>query len=106
ALFAKTTVSPVTGDAGILLELLARQNRTVGAECVLRAGGDEDRARDTIASPYSVSPATVNMQMTRTIDAPTDVTVSCTVENYEWNASDTSIVALKLSGSSRADVQQ
>jgi hypothetical protein len=106
ALFAKTTISPVTGDAGILLELLARQNRTVGAECALKAGGDEDRARDTIASPYSVSPATINMQMTRTIAEPTDITVSCTVENYSWNAADTSIVALKLSGSSRSDVQQ
>jgi len=104
ALFAKTTIDPVVDSQG-LGELL-RQAKTVNAECILAAGGDEDRGRQTIASPYSVSPSTVNLQMTRTLDAPTDVKISCTVNDYKWSAKDTSIIALKLAGSSRTDVQQ
>ncbi len=104
AIFAKTTVDPVISSLG-LGELL-RGNKTVNAECTLAAGGDEDRSRQTVASPYSVSPSTVNMQMTRTIDVATDIKVSCTVNDYKWSAKDTSIIALKLAGSSRQDVQQ
>jgi hypothetical protein len=104
ALFAKTTISPSITSQG-LGELL-RLTKTVSAECVLSAGGDEDHARQAIASPYSTSPSTVNMQMTRTLDAPTDIKITCTVNDYKWSATDTSIIALKLSGSSRSDVQQ
>jgi hypothetical protein len=43
------------------------------------------------------------MQMTRSIDAPSDIAVVCD-SDYAWRASDTSIVALKLAGSTRTDV--
>ena len=102
ALFAKTTITPNLGNDG-LGELL-RQSKTVNAECVLEAGGDQDNARQTVASPGSVSPSTVNLQLTRTLSAPTDVKVSCTVNDYTWSATDTSIIALKLSGTTRQDV--
>lgn len=104
AILAKTTITPAISDLG-LGELL-RGTKTVNAECILKAGGDEDHGRQTIASPYSVSPSTVNLQMTRTLDAATDVTISCDVNDYKWTATDTSIIALKLAGSSRSDVQQ
>jgi hypothetical protein len=104
ALFAKTTITPAISSLG-LGELL-RGTKTVNAECILKAGGDEDHGRQTIASPYSVSPSTVNLQMTRSIDVATDVKISCDVNDYKWSATDTSIIALKLSGSSRSDVQQ
>ncbi len=103
ALFAKTIVTAEVGNLG-LGELL-RQNKTVSAQCSLTAGGDQDNASQQVAGPYSQAPATMNMQLTRTIDTPTDIKVTCTVNDYPWNASDTSIVALKLSGSSRTDVQ-
>ena len=103
AIFAKTTITAEVGNLG-LGELL-RQNKTVSAQCALTAGGDQDNASGLVASPYSQAPNTLNMQITRTIDVATDVKVSCTINDYVWNASDTSIVALKLSGSSRTDVQ-
>lgn len=104
AIFAKTTITPEVGNNG-LGELL-RQVRTVSAQCVLSAGGDEDHGNQVVASPYSQAPATVNMQLTRSLDKPTDVKVACTVNDYPWNAADTSIIAVKLASSSRTDVTQ
>jgi hypothetical protein len=98
---AKTTITGVAGDLG-LGELL-RPNKTAGAECTLEIGGDVDKSRNAVATPGSETPATVNMQMTRTIDNPTDAILSCSVTNVPWRASDTSIVALKLQGSTRID---
>lgn len=104
AIFAKTTITPEVGNTG-LGELL-RQVKTVSAQCVLGAGGDEDHANQVVASPYSQAPSTLNMQLTRSLDKPTDVKVSCTVNDYPWNAADTSIIAVKLSSSTRTDVTQ
>ncbi len=98
---AKTTITGVAGDLG-LGELL-RPNKTAGAECTLEIGGDVDKARQAVATPGSETPATINLQMTRSIDAPTDAILSCSVTNVPWRASDSSIVALKLQGSTRVD---
>lgn len=101
-LLGKSTISPVSPVLG-LGELL-RQSKTSDAQCILGAGGDEDRARSGVTSPGSQSPASVNMQITRTIDKPTDVTITCDVNDIGWRASDTSIIALKLASSNRAAV--
>lgn len=98
---AKTTITGVAGDLG-LGELL-RPNKTAGAECTLEIGGDVDKSRTVVATPGAETPGTVNMQMTRTIDTPTDAILTCSVTNVPWRASDSSIVALKLQGSSRVD---
>jgi len=98
---AKTTITGVAGDLG-LGELL-RPNKTASAECTLDIGGDVDKARTAVATPGSETPGTVNMQMTRTLDTPTDAILTCSVTNVPWRASDSSIVALKLQGSTRVD---
>ena len=98
---AKTTITGVAGDLG-LGELL-RPNKTASAECTLEVGGDVDKSRTVVASPGAETPGTINMQMTRTIGTPTDAILSCSVTNVPWRASDTSIVALKLQGSTRVD---
>lgn len=98
---AKTTITGVAGDLG-LGELL-RTNKTAGAECTLEIGGDVDKSRQAVVTPGSETPATINMQMTRTIASPTDAILGCSVTNVPWRASDTSIVALKLQGSTRTD---
>jgi hypothetical protein len=100
ALYAKTTLSPIIDDQG--LGELFRQTKTGDGHCQLDAAGDVDDARTTILSPYSQHPSTVNLQMTRTIDTPIDVKLVCD-SNIPWKASDTSIIALKLQGSSRSD---
>jgi len=98
---AKTTITADASELGIG-ELL-RQNKTAGAECILEVGGDQDHARQAVVTPGSVAPSTLNVQMTRTIDTPTDVLLNCNVNDYTWRATDTSIVALKLNGSTRVD---
>jgi len=98
---AKTTITGVAGDLG--LGELVRTNKTAGAECTLEIGGDVDKARQAVVTPGSETPATINMQMTRTIASPTDAILSCSVTNVPWRASDTSIVALKLQSSTRTD---
>ena len=104
AIFAKVILSPTTGDLGVLSELL-KPIKSAGGHCILEAAGDVDDARDAIASPYAQTPATINMQMTRTIENPSDITVTCDAP-VPWRASDTSIIALKLSGSSRVDTTE
>lgn len=98
---AKTTVTGVAGDLG-LGEVL-RTNKTASAECTLEIGGDVDKSRHAVVTPYAETPATINMQMTRTIASPTDAILSCSVTHVPWRASDTSIVALKLQSSTRTD---
>lgn len=100
-LLAKTTISPIAQSQG-LGEVL-NPDKTSSAQCVLEAGGDQDNARTPIASPGTFTPATLNNQMTRSIDAPVDVTLTCDVTNLNWKATDSSIVALKLEGSTRTD---
>lgn len=100
ALTAKTTLSPQITDQG-LGELL-RPTKTGEGHCQLDAAGDVDDARTTILSPYSQHPSTVNLQMTRTVDTPVDIKLVCD-SNIQWKATDTSIIALKLQGSSRSD---
>lgn len=98
---AKTTITGVAGDMG-LGELL-RPNKTAGAECTLEIGADVDKARAVVASPGAETPQTINLHMTRSIDTPTDAILTCSVTNVPWRASDSSIVALKLQGSTRTD---
>lgn len=102
-LLAKTTLTVAQSDQG-LLDVLLRASKTANGRCTLGSGGDQDDARQTIASPGSQGPATLNLQLTRTIASPTDITLDCDVNDVRWRASDTSIVAVRLGESSRTDV--
>lgn len=102
AIFAKTTLAPATTDGGLLGELL-RNDRSAFGRCRLNVGGDEDVAQEAIANPGTRQPSTVNLQLTRTIDSAVNAELICE-SNIPWGAADTSILALKLSGSSRQDV--
>jgi hypothetical protein len=102
AILAKTTITADTVNLG--LGELFRADKTGNAECVLDAGGDQDNARQTVASPGSLSPSTVNLQMTRTLGQASDITLTCSVNDYKWKATDTSILAIKLASSSRTEV--
>lgn len=97
---AKATLSPEITDLG-LGEIL-RNPKTGGGHCVLNAGGDVDDARQPILTPQSETPSTINMQITRSFDKPSDVVVNCD-SNIGWHANDASIIAIKLSSTSRTD---
>ena len=101
ALFAKTTLSALSGTQGLLGETL--QQRQGGGHCVFDVGGEIDDARAQISAPGENQPGTLNLQMTRTIGAPTDAVLKCDA-NVPWKATDTSIIAIKLTGSNRTDV--
>jgi hypothetical protein len=98
-LLAKTTMTTDLTDQGLLGEIL-KADKTIAGHCILSSGGDQDDARAPIATPYTETPSTMNMQLTRTIDTPTDIAVTCD-SNYAWRTSDTSIVALRLADSVR-----
>lgn len=97
---AKVTLSPEVQDLG-LGEIL-RNPKTGGGHCVLDAGGDVDDARQPILTPQSSTPSTLNLQITRTLGKPSDIVLNCDA-NIGWHANDASIIAIKLSTTSRTD---
>lgn len=101
-LMAKSTLEADPGDRG-LGELL-RVAKTGSAECTLSLDGEEDKGRATVVSPGSAAPNTVYVQFTRTLDRTADAVLTCGVNDFNWRAADTSIVALKLADSTRTDV--
>jgi hypothetical protein len=98
----KTVVSGVQPPgAGLVTELL-KPDKTAVAHCKLDAAGDADEGYAPIASPFSLTTDTMNLQLTRTLAAPADLVLTCD-SNIAWRAANTSIIALKLAGSSRVD---
>ncbi|MCW3012995.1 MAG: hypothetical protein JWO02_87 [Solirubrobacterales bacterium] len=98
----KTVVSGVQPPgAGVVTELL-KPDKTAVAHCKVDAAGDSDEGFAPIASPFSLATDTLNLQLTRTLAAPADIVLRCD-SNISWRAANTSIVALKLSGSTRVD---
>ena len=103
AIFAKTILTPDTTDLGLLGELL-KNTKTAAGHCVLDAAGDVDHSRAPVATPYTSTPTTLTMQITRTLASPQDIKLTCDVNDVPWRASDTSIIAVKLANSQRTDV--
>jgi hypothetical protein len=97
---AKMTMSPEIQPLG-LGEIL-RNPKTGGGHCVLDAGGDVDDARQPILTPEASIPSTLNMQLTRSFSKPSDIVLNCD-SNIGWHSNDASIVAIKLSKTSRID---
>lgn len=102
AVFAKATLTPFIPDRG-LLDVLLKENKTVAAECTLDVNGTGDFALSAIATPSSVHPATVNTQLTRTLDTPGKAVLTCEADKVHWAASDSSIIALKVGSTSRTE---
>lgn len=102
AVFAKTTITPYINDQG-LLDTLFKDNKTLGAECTLDVNGTGDFAIEPVVSPGSANPATLNMQLTRTLDAPGTATLTCKVDTIHWNAANTSLIALRVGSTTRQE---
>jgi hypothetical protein len=104
ALFAKTVISPTNPSGGLLGELL-KNNKNGSARCTLDGAGDSDEAVVPIGAPFALYANTLNLQLTRTLSAASDIVLTCDA-NVAWKAGNTSIVALKLAGSTRVDSVQ
>lgn len=103
SVFAKTVVSPFITDNG-LLETLFKDDKTRAAECSLDVSGTGDFATAPIIGPGSQNPATLNLQATRSLDGPGTATLTCkAAPEAHWQASNASIIALKVGSSTRTE---
>lgn len=103
AVFAKTTITPFI--PGNLLDELLGVHKVVSAECRLDVSGTGDFAAQVIASRGTTGPATLNTQVTRTLDAPGKATLTCApTKDIPWAAADSSIVAMKVGSTSRVEI--
>lgn len=105
AVSAKTTLLPIRTDNG-LLETLLRDNKTVVSHCNLDVAGTGDYAAAPVTGPGTLHEATLYTQATRTIDAPGTVTLTCRIDETGWKATNTSIIALRVSGASRTELSR
>lgn len=104
AVFAKTTITPSITDDG-LLDTLFKDDKTRAAECNLDVSGTGDFATAQIIGPGSQNPATLNLQATRSLSGPGKVTLTCkAAPEAHWQASNSSIIALKVNSSTRTEV--
>ena len=103
AVFAKTDLTPNITDNG-LLNTLAKDNKTIAGTCTLDVAGTGDFVSGDLASAGTQHVVTLNAQVTRTIDAGGKATLKCKVDQIDWHASDTSIIAVKVGSSTRQEV--
>jgi hypothetical protein len=95
AVTAKTVMTAFTGTSDIIEQLLG-VNGSLGGTCILDMGGVQDSSLQTIAIINRQTPATFNMQLTRTVAAPTEIILKCAAANVPWRASETSIMATRV----------
>lgn len=94
AVTAKTVMTAFTGTSDIIEQLLG-VNGSLGGTCILDFGGVQDSALQTIAIINRQTPSTFNMQLTRTVGAPTEILLKCAAP-LAWRASESSIIATKV----------
>jgi hypothetical protein len=95
AVTAKTIMTAFTGTSDIIEQLLG-VNGSIGGTCTLNFGGVEDTSTQTIGIINRQTPSTFNMQMTRTVAAPTEILLKCGAANVPWRTSESSIMATKV----------
>lgn len=100
AIFAKTILTPTEATGGVL-----DQGKPVSGHCTLDAGGDKDEARALLATPGALSPGSLNLQITRGFGSTGTAALDCEASNARWNATDTSIIAIRLGKAPRSPVE-
>lgn len=101
-ILAKTMMTAFVGQHNLITSLL-NNDSSAGGHCTIDTHGDVDESRQQIVTNGLQTPATFNMQLTRTTSAPTDFDLICDAQS-PFRTSDTSIIAIKLSGTSRTDI--
>ncbi len=91
---ANTIMTAFTGKSDII-ELLLGTNGSVGGTCILDFGGVTASSLQTIAINDRQTPATLGMQLTRTVSAPTEIILKC-AGSIPWRSSESSIIATKV----------
>lgn len=93
---ANTVMTAFTGKTNPL-EALFGSNGSLAGTCTLDAGGVTQTSLQTIVVNDRQTPATLGMQLTRTVGAPTDIKLQCSAA-IPWRLSETSIIATKVDG--------
>ncbi len=88
---AKTVMSAIIPPQNIIGQLV-QSDLAIGGRCVLNAGGDTDESLTNIVINQRQTPATLTMQLTRTVGAPTEFTLSCSA-GVPFRLSETSVIA-------------
>jgi hypothetical protein len=91
---ANTIMTAFTGTTNPL-EALFGTNGSLTGSCTLDAGGVTQQSLQTIAVNDRQTPATLGMQLTRTVGAPMDIKLNCSA-TISWRLSETSIIATKV----------
>jgi hypothetical protein len=99
AIIAKTVLTAKVAKSGLL-----GQGQTVSGHCVLEVGGDQDESRSLLGGPGANAPGEVNMQITRTYGTTGEASLTCDVQDASWNASNTSIIAIRMGSAPRQEV--
>ena len=99
---ANTVMTAFTGTTNPL-EALFGSNGSRGGTCTLDAAGVTAVAYQTIAVNDRQTPATLGMQLTRTVGAPAEVRLQC-AGDIPWRLSETSIIATRVGSVSVAEV--
>jgi hypothetical protein len=99
AIYAKAIVTDLEPPQVPLLTV----GKTADAQCVLSAGGDVDTGRVLIGTGFGSGPGDVSAQITHTFAGPGTITLECNATST-WRASDSTVIAIKLSGASRMSV--
>lgn len=88
---ANTVMTAFTGSTDPL-EALFGSNGSQSGMCTLDVAGVTASALQTIAVNDRQTPATLGMQLTRTVGAPSDIKLQCSAA-IPWRLSETSIIA-------------
>ena len=99
---ANTILTAFTGTTNPIEALLGASGSLSGV-CSLDAGGPRHSAAGTIVVNDRQTPATLSMQLTRTVGAPTEFFVQCAA-SAPWRASETSIIATKVDSVTLSEV--
>jgi len=91
---ANTVMTAFLGTTNPLEALLGTNGSQSGA-CTLDAAGVTASALQTIAVNDRQTPATLGMQLTRTVGAPSDFKLQCSAA-LPWRLSETSIIATRV----------
>jgi hypothetical protein len=85
------------------LEALFGTNGSLTGTCTLDAAGVTQTSLQTIVVNDRQTPATLGMQLTRTVGAPVDIKLNCSA-TIAWRLSETSVIATKVDGLTTTDV--
>ncbi|MEA2156415.1 MAG: hypothetical protein QOE11_2555 [Solirubrobacteraceae bacterium] len=99
---ANTVMTAFTGTTNPL-EALFGTNGSLTGTCTLDAAGVTQTSLQTIVVNDRQTPATLGMQLTRTVGAPVDIKLNCSA-TIAWRLSETSVIATKVDGLTTTDV--